>query len=86
MSTGSSRITQKYVQIIICIIILSAKSMLGLGELTISTTICWSQKDIFTQARDCLLPMGITSENVAQRFGVTREEQDQAAVSFLHCC
>ncbi|KAI3829813.1 hypothetical protein L1987_03941 [Smallanthus sonchifolius] len=34
----------------------------------------------FAQARDCLLPMGITSENVAQRFGVTRQEQDQAAV------
>ncbi|KAK9281037.1 hypothetical protein L1049_003929 [Liquidambar formosana] len=35
---------------------------------------------IFEQARDCLLPMGITSENVAQRYGVTRQEQDQAAV------
>ncbi|GMN50362.1 hypothetical protein TIFTF001_019528 [Ficus carica] len=35
---------------------------------------------IFTQARDCLLPMGVTSENVAQRYGVTRQEQDQAAV------
>lgn len=34
----------------------------------------------FTQARDCLLPMGMTSENVAERYGVTREEQDQAAV------
>lgn len=33
------------------------------------------------QAQDCLLPMGITSENVAQRFSVTRQEQDQAAVS-----
>ncbi|CAH1453015.1 unnamed protein product [Lactuca virosa] len=32
------------------------------------------------QAQDCLLPMGITSENVAQRFKVTRQEQDQAAV------
>nr|XP_043629826.1 3-ketoacyl-CoA thiolase 2, peroxisomal [Erigeron canadensis] len=32
------------------------------------------------EARDCLLPMGITSENVAQRFSVTRQEQDQAAV------
>ncbi|KAL8491182.1 hypothetical protein ACS0TY_023001 [Phlomoides rotata] len=32
------------------------------------------------QAQDCLLPMGITSENVAHRFGVTRLEQDQAAV------
>ncbi|PWA37780.1 Chain A, Peroxisomal 3-Ketoacyl-Coa Thiolase [Artemisia annua] len=32
------------------------------------------------QAQDCLLPMGITSENVSQRFGVTRKEQDQALV------
>ncbi|KAG1361423.1 putative 3-ketoacyl-CoA thiolase 2, peroxisomal [Cocos nucifera] len=32
------------------------------------------------QAQDCLLPMGITSENVACRYGVTREEQDRAAV------
>lgn len=36
--------------------------------------------DQFQQAKDCLLPMGITSENVASRFGVTRAEQDQAAV------
>ncbi|XP_050204389.1 3-ketoacyl CoA thiolase 1, peroxisomal-like isoform X1 [Mercurialis annua] len=36
--------------------------------------------DSFAQARDCLLPMGITSENVAQRYGVTRLEQDLAAV------
>ncbi|PKA58779.1 3-ketoacyl-CoA thiolase 2, peroxisomal [Apostasia shenzhenica] len=34
----------------------------------------------FQQAQDCLLPMGVTSENVAHRFGVTRQEQDQAAV------
>lgn len=27
-------------------------------------------------ARDTLIPMGITSENVAERYGVTREEQD----------
>ncbi|EOY05376.1 Peroxisomal 3-ketoacyl-CoA thiolase 3 isoform 2 [Theobroma cacao] len=32
------------------------------------------------QAQNCLLPMGVTSENVAHRFGVTRQEQDQAAV------
>lgn len=32
-------------------------------------------------AQNCLLPMGVTSENVAQRFGVSRENQDQAAVS-----
>uniref|UniRef100_A0A6M2EJT8 Thiolase N-terminal domain-containing protein n=1 Tax=Populus davidiana TaxID=266767 RepID=A0A6M2EJT8_9ROSI len=36
--------------------------------------------EAFQQARDCLLPMGMTSENVAQRYGVTRQEQDQAAV------
>ncbi|THU56221.1 hypothetical protein C4D60_Mb11t15010 [Musa balbisiana] len=35
---------------------------------------------LFAQARDCLLPMGITSENVAERYGITRQEQDQAAV------
>ncbi|EOA13339.1 hypothetical protein CARUB_v10026373mg [Capsella rubella] len=34
----------------------------------------------FPKARDCLLPMGVTSENVAERYGVTREEQDMAAV------
>ncbi|KAJ1982286.1 3-ketoacyl-CoA thiolase with broad chain length specificity [Dimargaris xerosporica] len=30
-------------------------------------------------AADCLLPMGITSENVATDFGITREQQDQLA-------
>ncbi|CAK7336221.1 unnamed protein product [Dovyalis caffra] len=34
----------------------------------------------FLKAQDCLLPMGVTSENVAHYFGVTRQEQDQAAV------
>uniref|UniRef100_A0A0A8YSP4 acetyl-CoA C-acyltransferase n=1 Tax=Arundo donax TaxID=35708 RepID=A0A0A8YSP4_ARUDO len=33
----------------------------------------------FQKAQDCLLPMGITSENVAHCYGVTRQEQDQAA-------
>ncbi|KAE9603354.1 hypothetical protein Lal_00008333 [Lupinus albus] len=53
---------------------------------------CMSQDNILTirkvnpkvetcaQAGDCLLPMGITSENVATRYGVTRQEQDHAAV------
>ncbi|KAK9993205.1 hypothetical protein SO802_022908 [Lithocarpus litseifolius] len=36
--------------------------------------------DIFKQAKDCLLPMGVTSENVAEHYGVTRQEQDLAAV------
>ncbi|CAL9747761.1 unnamed protein product [Musa acuminata subsp. burmannicoides] len=34
----------------------------------------------FQKSQDCLLPMGITSENVAHQFGVARQEQDQAAV------
>ncbi|EOA40414.1 hypothetical protein CARUB_v10009140mg [Capsella rubella] len=34
----------------------------------------------FEQAHSCLLPMGITSENVSHRFNISREEQDQAAV------
>ncbi|KAM4705771.1 3-ketoacyl-CoA thiolase, peroxisomal [Rhinophrynus dorsalis] len=29
-----------------------------------------------SKARDCLIPMGITSENVAERFGVSRQKQD----------
>ncbi|KAL7272872.1 hypothetical protein RUND412_004305 [Rhizina undulata] len=31
-------------------------------------------------ALDCIMPMGITSENVAERYGVSREEQDAFAV------
>uniref|UniRef100_A0A3Q4BT10 Uncharacterized protein n=1 Tax=Mola mola TaxID=94237 RepID=A0A3Q4BT10_MOLML len=31
-------------------------------------------------ARDCIIPMGITSENVAERFGVSREKQDAFAL------
>ncbi|XP_062377970.1 3-ketoacyl-CoA thiolase, peroxisomal [Sardina pilchardus] len=33
------------------------------------------------KARDCIVPMGITSENVAERFGITREKQDAFALS-----
>ncbi|XP_024521290.1 3-ketoacyl-CoA thiolase 2, peroxisomal isoform X1 [Selaginella moellendorffii] len=38
------------------------------------------QVELNSMAKDCLLPMGITSENVAERYGITREEQDEAAV------
>lgn len=31
-------------------------------------------------ARDCIMPMGMTSENVAERYGITREDQDAFAV------
>jgi len=33
------------------------------------------------EAADCLVPMGITSENVATKYGVTREMQDEFAAS-----
>ncbi|XP_075994257.1 3-ketoacyl-CoA thiolase, peroxisomal [Genypterus blacodes] len=33
------------------------------------------------KARDCIIPMGITSENVAERYGVSREKQDAFALS-----
>ncbi|CAD6448143.1 3ca180b8-97ad-4d1f-af34-a64b789aa9c3 [Sclerotinia trifoliorum] len=37
-------------------------------------------KDAESDTRDCIMPMGITSENVASRYGVGREEQDRLAV------
>ncbi|XP_027150692.1 3-ketoacyl-CoA thiolase 2, peroxisomal [Coffea eugenioides] len=56
----------------------------GLESMTTNSNVSIQQAnprvDSFPQARDCLLPMGITSENVAERYGVTRQEQDQAAV------
>ncbi|MCO5570086.1 hypothetical protein L7F22_023802 [Adiantum nelumboides] len=33
------------------------------------------------KVQDCLLPMGVTSENVAERFNVSRKAQDEAAVT-----
>ncbi|MBN3303142.1 THIK protein, partial [Amia calva] len=32
------------------------------------------------KARDCLIPMGVTSENVAERFGISRQKQDSFAL------
>mmetsp|Transcript_17765 Transcript_17765/g.60351 ORF Transcript_17765/g.60351 Transcript_17765/m.60351 type:complete len:415 (-) Transcript_17765:34-1278(-) len=39
----------------------------------------WEAVNACKLARDCTLPMGITSEMVAKRFGVTRERQDEFA-------
>lgn len=39
-----------------------------------------SRIEQFKKAQDCLLPMGMTSENVAERFGIDRKAQDEAAV------
>lgn len=32
------------------------------------------------QARNCLMGMGETSENVAEKYGISREKQDKFAV------
>lgn len=39
--------------------------------------------DVFEHdvAKNCLMPMGITSDNVAAQYGVTRQEQDEFAAS-----
>lgn len=38
----------------------------------------WSEKVMENQgAQDCLVPMGTTSENVAKKYGITREDQDK---------
>lgn len=44
----------------------------------------WSEKILLNQeAEDCLIPMGITSENVAADYGISRQVQDDfAAKSF----
>ncbi|XP_039382383.1 3-ketoacyl-CoA thiolase, peroxisomal isoform X2 [Mauremys reevesii] len=34
-----------------------------------------------SKARDCLIPMGMTSENVAERFGISRKKQDDFAMA-----
>jgi acetyl-CoA acyltransferase 1 len=45
-------------------------------------TVLWPalQSSPVQDARDCVLPMGLTSENVAARYGVSREAQDAFAV------
>ncbi|KAA8642133.1 hypothetical protein EYZ11_008965 [Aspergillus tanneri] len=45
-------------------------------------TVLWpSLKDSPSQdSRDCIMPMGITSENVASRYGILRADQDALAV------
>lgn len=37
--------------------------------------------EMVKQAKSCMLPMGITSENVAAKFGVTRSDQDAFAAA-----
>lgn len=46
------------------------------GDSTVSPKVESNQR-----AQDCLLPMGITSENVAERYGVGRKQQHAASVT-----
>ncbi|EEH38925.1 3-ketoacyl-CoA thiolase B [Paracoccidioides lutzii Pb01] len=45
-------------------------------------TVLWPElrNSPYKDARDCIMPMGITSENVAERYGITRNDQDIFAV------
>lgn len=49
-------------------------------------TVLWPElKDSHSQdARDCIMPMGLTSENVAERYGVSRADQDAFAADSHH--
>ena len=38
------------------------------------------RNSLVKDARDCLMPMGMTSENVAERYGIGREAQDAFAL------
>jgi acetyl-CoA acyltransferase 1 len=38
-------------------------------------------KDAEKDVKDCIMPMGLTSENVAERYNVSREDQDAFAVA-----
>ncbi|XP_014910224.1 3-ketoacyl-CoA thiolase, peroxisomal [Poecilia latipinna] len=52
---------------------MSLRSMGDPGDLS-------SRLSANAKARDCLIPMGVTSENVAERFGVSRQQQDAFAL------
>jgi len=49
------------------------------NDMTASVGELYDKAQDFPKAMECLIPMGITSENVAERFGVTREQQDKLA-------
>jgi acetyl-CoA acyltransferase 1 len=49
-------------------------------------TVLWPElKDSHSKdARDCIMPMGLTSENVASRYGISRADQDAFAAASHH--
>lgn len=55
------------------------------GSRAIPTVLWPALKDSPVQdARDCIMPMGITSENVAARYGISRADQDAFAARSHH--
>ncbi|KAK3284109.1 hypothetical protein CYMTET_8224 [Cymbomonas tetramitiformis] len=56
---------------------------MSLGDMMNSVNPAFMGEESFAHddSRNCLMPMGITSENVAAKYGITREMQDQLAVS-----
>lgn len=52
----------------------------GFGKKKIEDDTFWEAIYDNKSARDCLIPMGITSENVAEQFGVSKQEQDTMAM------
>ena len=49
-------------------------------------TMLWSElkKSNVQDAQDCIMPMGLTSENVAKRYKISREDQDAFAAESHH--
>lgn len=55
------------------------------GSRAIPTELWGEMKDSpVKEARDCIMSMGITSENVAERYGVSRADQDAFATESHH--
>ncbi|EGZ07490.1 hypothetical protein PHYSODRAFT_340572 [Phytophthora sojae] len=52
-------------------------SLAGIGK--DAPTVNWERVGAVQDAMDCTVPMGITSENVAEQFGISRTKQDELA-------
>ncbi|KAG2522501.1 hypothetical protein BBO99_00005840 [Phytophthora kernoviae] len=52
-------------------------SLAGIGKDV--PTVNWERIGAVQDAMDCTVPMGITSENVAEKYGITRTKQDELA-------
>ncbi|KAL4093411.1 3-ketoacyl-CoA thiolase B, peroxisomal [Phytophthora ramorum] len=52
-------------------------SLAGIGK--DAPTVNWERVGGVQDAMDCTVPMGITSENVAEKFGISRAKQDELA-------